>query len=484
MIRPATIPENTFDAVQTYLAQINEIPLLTREQELVLARSIKRSRRRYRQSLLGNDPLLQAVVHLLEGVALGTVRLHDAVDVSMGDMDEKRRVRRWVRDELPMVKQLLAQSRKDFQRALEARGEKRSAAWRAVRALRREAAERLEQVHPKMEPVQPAVDQLRQWLTQMYNGRRELAQLTGRRAQSARAKSLRQEISRLILLAGESPRVLRQRLQCIARYHDEHESGRQALCAHNLRLVVSVAKPYRNRGMSFLDLIQEGNTGLMRAVDKYEPSRGCKFCTYATWWIRQAINRAISDQSRTIRAPNHVAQKMGKISQATEHLTQNGGIEPSIEETAKAVGLPVDETAHALKMRHQPLSLDQPIRDRDETTRGEWLSDHRETSPDQDFDQHLLRTRIEEVLQALSWREREILKLRFGLGDGHVYTLDEVGKIFAVSRERVRQIERRAVRKLQHPTAAERLSGFVEFPVDLALLADSDRQPEPLAESA
>jgi RNA polymerase primary sigma factor len=269
----------------------------------------------------------------------------------------------------------------------------------------------------------------------------------------------------------------------VARHQRKYETARQELCKHNLRLVVSVAKQYRNRGLSFLDLIQEGNTGLMRAVDKFECSRGFKFCTYATWWIRQAITRAIGDQSRTIRIPAHVTQKMGKIWGATEEFLQSHDTEPSVEETAEAVGMPVDETRHALRMRRQPLSLDQPVREKDDVTRGEWLPDYREGSPSAQLDQSLLRSRIEEVLQGLNWREREIIKLRYGLGDGHAYTLDEVGKIFAVTRERIRQIESRAMRKLQQPIAAGKLSGFLDDPALLEAFRRNAEEEPALVES-
>jgi RNA polymerase primary sigma factor len=467
--------EHPSDAVETYLTQINAIPLLSREAEIALARRIEKTRKLYRNSFLGLDPTIQATLELLRGVHTGQVRLHDAIDVSMGDMDEKARVRKSLARSVRTLEKLLRQNREDMTVALDrsVRAADRRAARRRVLARRAEAVELIEKVRPKLQPLQPALDALHGLARKMRRLRCRLAALP---AGDRRRRAIRDEIDHLMAASGESPKTLVRRLEAVGRWQRRYERARQELCNHNLRLVVSIAKRYRNRGLSFSDLIQEGNTGLMRAVDKYEYSRGFKFCTYATWWIRQAIARAIGDQSHTIRIPLHVTERMGKVRSASERLYQETEGDASIEATAAAVGWPVEETGHALRMQRQPLSLDEPVRNRDETSWGEWLRDHREGSPAVAIDQGLLRSRIDEILQGLSWREREIIKLRYGLGDGHAYTLEQVSKIFAVTRERIRQIESRALRKLQHPNAAGKLMGFLDDPRLLKRLDGEDAE--------
>jgi RNA polymerase primary sigma factor len=275
----------------------------------------------------------------------------------------------------------------------------------------------------------------------------------------------------------ESPATLGRRVAQTAELLNEYEAAKRNLSAGNLRLVVSIAKRYRNRGLSFLDLIQEGNTGLMRAVDKFECARGYKFSTYATWWIRQAITRAIADQSRTIRLPVHMIESMGKVRRATRELLQKNGVEPSVEQTAEAAGMSVDETACVLRMTRQPLSLDQPVGEHEDTYFGEFLEDYREHDPLFGISNEMLRCQIADVLQGLDYREREILRLRYGLNDGYAYTLEEVGRVFSVTRERVRQIEAKAVRALQHPARAKRLAGLVGQSVPAVLGAPPGATP-------
>jgi RNA polymerase primary sigma factor len=265
-----------------------------------------------------------------------------------------------------------------------------------------------------------------------------------------------------LLAIQETPTSLRNRVKYIKRVYSIYQQVKRELSEGNLRLVVSIAKKYRNRGLSFLDLIQEGNAGLMRAVDKFEYRRGFKFCTYATWWIRQAITRAVADQSRTIRIPVHMVETMSRVRNCSRQLLQELGREPTLEETARRSETTVDEARRVLAMSRYPISLDRPVGNSEDSQFGDLLPDGGAESPASGAAQEMLRNRIGNVLKTLSYREREIIKLRYGLGDGYSYTLEEVGHIFKVTRERIRQIEAKAVRKLQQPSRSQELVGFLD----------------------
>jgi RNA polymerase primary sigma factor len=292
--------------------------------------------------------------------------------------------------------------------------------------------------------------------------RRRLRHMLDNPATRDKRANLRKELRDLMLLTQETPKSLRKRCEVMRSQYQDYEQVKRQLSGGNLRLVVSIAKKYRNRGMSFLDLIQEGNTGLMRAVDKYEYRRGYKFSTYATWWIRQAITRAIADQARTIRIPVHMIDVLSKLRNVSKRLQQEMGREPTTEELSAAVDISADETRRVLSMGKHPVSLDRPVGESEDSCFGEFIEDGGLPRPEKAAANELLRQRIEQLLKTLTYREREIIRLRYGLGDGYTYTLEEVGRIFKVTRERVRQIEAKAVKKLQHPVRSQQLAGFLE----------------------
>jgi RNA polymerase primary sigma factor len=455
------------DPVRIYLMQMGEIPLLTRKEEIAAAKRIERARSRFRHAALATDYILQGAISLLEKVRSGRLRLDRTVEVSVTNIRQKRHLMGLLEPNLRTLRHLVRRNQADFFVTIDRRKplSARHAAWKRLVCRRSKAVRLIEELGLRTQRLQPLLDRLHEIGVRMKSLKKQIAEARSLGQPAEQVSELRQELCYLMRITLESPPTLARRLNSIEHCQVEYDSAKRGLSAGNLRLVVSIAKRYRNRGLSFLDLIQEGNTGLMRAVDKFEHARGYKFSTYATWWIRQAITRAIADQSRTIRVPVHMIETMSNVRSVTWELYQANGSEPSVEETAAAAGLSIDEASCVLQMSKQPLSLDQPVGDHDDSYFGEFLQDHREDDPLQDMNRDLLKTRIADVLGALNYREREIIRLRYGLADGYAYTLEEVGKIFSVTRERVRQIEAKAVRKLQHPVRSKKLSGFLDRPV-------------------
>ncbi len=461
---PTGDDEQIEDPVRIYLMQMGEIPLLSRQEEIHAAKRIDIGRRRYRHAILANDYVLQAAIAMLENIRDGKLRLDRTIEVSVINVREKRRLLKVLGPNLHTLKELVALNRRDFAIAIDRRRRRRErrAAWQRLVKRRSRAVRLVEELGLRTQRLQPAVDRLAQIHTRMIELKQMLARRNSLPGEQVNHSELRKELCYLIRISLDSPATLRRRLERIERLQKEYDAAKRYLSAGNLRLVVSIAKRYRNRGMSFLDMIQEGNTGLMRAVDKFEHKRGFKFSTYATWWIRQAITRAIADQSRTIRVPVHMIDSMSKVRSVTRQLVQEQGVSPSVEDTAQRAGLSVEEATCVLRMTKHPLSLDQPVGDHEDTYFGEFLEDYREDDPLMELNQDSLKQRIADVLGELDYREREIIRLRYGLADGYAYTLEEVGKIFSVTRERVRQIEAKAVRALQHPVRARQLSCFVD----------------------
>jgi RNA polymerase primary sigma factor len=455
----------TDDPVRMYLMQMGEIPLLTRNQEVAAARDIERARNLYRHAMLANDYMLEGAVRILERVRDGELRLDRTVEVSVTNTAEKRRILRRIGPNVQTLRNMLLRNRRDFRIAISRRQTEhaRRAAWASLVRRRNRCVRLIEELNLRTNRLQPVYEKLVEISQRMLALKAEIhAAEQGTSRLGSNLNELREELQYLMRTTFESPATLGRRVVRAQEHREDYDAAKRRLSAGNLRLVISIAKKYRNRGLGFLDLIQEGNTGLMRAVDKFEHARGYKFSTYATWWIRQAITRAIADQSRTIRVPVHMIDAMSRVRGATRQLVQELGREPTTEETATRVGMTVDETRCILKMSRQPLSLDQPISEHDDSYFGEFLEDHRREDPLSEANRESLKERIEEVMQGLNYREREILRMRFGLSDGYAYTLEEVGRVFFVTRERVRQIECKAVRKLQQPFRSRILSSFVD----------------------
>jgi RNA polymerase primary sigma factor len=452
------------DPVRLYLAQMAEIPLLTREQEISLAKKIEVTRKRFRRSLLSCHYALHHTVETLRKVHDGALPFDRTIKVSLTEQLTKEQILQRMPHNLATLERLLRENRDDFKQCLSKRTslDERRAARRRFLSRRRKALTLVEELSLRTRRVQPMIRQLEGMLNRMEAIRRKITAIDEHTAAKAERADLRKELRDLMLTTCEGAGTLRVKLERIRIQFREYEAAKRSLSSGNLRLVVSIAKKYRNRGLGFLDLIQEGNTGLMRAVDKYEYRRGYKFSTYATWWIRQAITRAIADQARTIRIPVHMIDVLSKLRNTAKMLQQELGREPTTEETAFAAELSIEETRRVLNIGRQPASLDRPVGESEDAAFGEFIEDGGTISPISSAAQGMLRDKIEGLLKTLTYREREIIRLRYGLGDGYTYTLEEVGRIFKVTRERVRQIEAKAVRKLQHPVRSKQLEGFLE----------------------
>ena len=470
------LPRPSDDPIRMYLSQMAVIPLLGREEEISLAKRIEIARKRYRRGVLTSNYALMATFETLKRVYAGELPFDRTIKVSLTENLTKEQIQARMPHNFKTMEHLLKENARDFKLLISKKTDEIEKKLARKRFLSRRAklVVLVEELSLRSRRISPMIKQLRNYSDRMNLIRSQLKDEGPDAPTEVERKHLRSELARLVTLCQESPASLEKRVGDCEKFFSEFENAKRQLSSCNLRLVVSIAKKYRNRGMSFLDLIQEGNTGLMRAVDKYEYRRGFKFSTYATWWIRQAITRAIADQARTIRIPVHMIDVLSRLRNIQKALHQETRRPPTMEEIAVRAQMDVDEVRRVLDIGRHPVSLDRPVGEGDDCSFGEFIEDSQTDNPVRAATNCILRDKIDGLLKTLTYREREIIRLRYGLGDGYTYTLEEVGRIFKVTRERVRQIEAKAVRKLQNPVRSQQLEGFVPALGNLDLASTSE----------